>query len=101
MYNYKVRFSRESLKRDPDGPARLLGDVRRVLGAAQMTLAIPARYREVRGADGSTALWFNFQSPQVDRALVTIDLLKPYAWTPAERPSWPDSEWEQIDSPRP
>lgn len=98
MYNYKVEFSRESLERDPEGPARLLSDVRRILDAARIMLAFPARYREVRGADGSTALWFNFQGPEVDRALVTIDRLKPYAWTPVERPSWPDSEWKQIDA---
>lgn len=98
MYNYKVEFSRESLKRDPEGPARLLSDVRRILGAARMMLDFPARYREVREADGSTALWFNFQSVEVDRALVTIDRLKSYAWTPVERPSWPDSEWKQIDA---
>ena len=99
MYNYKVEFSRESLKLDPEGPTRLLRDVRRIVGAARVMVAFPARYREVRGADGSTALWFNFQSPEVvDRALVTLDLLKPYAWTPVERPSWPDSEWKQIDA---
>ena len=63
-----------------------------------MMLAIPARYRQVRGADGSTALWFNFQSREVDRALVSIDLLKPYAWTPVERPSCADSEWLEIDA---
>jgi hypothetical protein len=98
MYNYKVEFSRESLQRDPEGPARLLRDVRRIVGAARMIQAFPARYREVRGVDGSTAIWFDFPSPDVDRALVTLDLLKPYAWTPVERPAWPDSEWRQLDA---
>lgn len=72
--------------------------MRRIVGAARVMLAFPAKYREVRGDDGSTAIWFAFESPEVDRALVRIDLLKQYAWTPVERPSWPDSEWAQMDT---
>jgi hypothetical protein len=48
------------------------------------------------GANGSTALWFAFERPEVDRILVTIDSLKPYAWTPVQRPVWPDPEWTRI-----
>ena len=96
MYNYRVDFSGESLQRDPQGPARLLQDLRHILQVLDLFAPCPARYREVRGADGSLALWFNFQRREMDRALVAVDLLKLYPWTPVQRPSWSDSEWKQL-----
>ena len=97
MYNYRVDFSAESLRCDSEGPARLLRELRHTLQAFQMIPLGSARYRELRGTDGSTALWFNFQSEEIDRTLVTTALLKPYEWMPVQRPPWSDSDWKQLE----
>jgi hypothetical protein len=66
MYNYRVDFSAESLRGDSEGPARLVREVRQTLRNFRTTPLGPAQYREVTGAGGSTALWFNFQREEID-----------------------------------
>lgn len=96
MYIYRVDFSCASLKRDSEGPKRLMRDVRKAVAQLRHVLPIPTRYVKQRRPDGSICVWFHFLTGEIERELNSVELLRPYKWMPSLRPTFPDSEWRDL-----
>lgn len=96
MFTYRIDFPRDSLKRDPEGPKRLMRDVKKAVAQFRLVLPSPTRYVKKRRPDGSVCVWFHFLTDKIERELISVDLLRPYKWTPSPRPSFPESEWKDL-----
>ena len=94
MNTYHVDFSRETLRRDKQAPARLMRDIRRIAKDLGRETARP-RYVWKRRTDQSRGYWFQF-ADDLHKKPEVAKLLEPYGWRQSSAPLLPASEWQEL-----
>ena len=95
MNTYRVDFTPEQLRRNKQGPTRLMRDVRKIVKAMKKDAEETPRYLWKRRTDRSLGYWFQLPAG-LEKDKKAAEVLKAYGWAPSAAPVLPQSEWQRL-----